>query len=144
MVKIKVGFEITDNWNKADFREFIYLLLENDNYELYVISNNDTSAYILSVGAQLGLPSNRVIITNFTPDKVQAIVDNNIDIYFDNIQMTVLIIQETTDCEAILVNELPNRYQSKTTWYVNFERVIKQIKEENCGKDENCCSEGEG
>lgn len=142
MDKIKIGFEITDSWNKADFREFIQLVVKNTNYDVYIISNNDTSAYILSVGAQLDLPSNRVIITNFTADTVQAIVDNGIQIYFHNIQMTVLVIQETTDCEAILVNDLPNRYQSKTTWYVNFERVIKQIEEDNCGTDENCCSQG--
>lgn len=138
MNKIKVGFEVTDNWSKADFREFIFLLKGNDNYDLYIISNDDTSAYILSVGAQLGLPSNRVIITNFTQDKVQAIVDNNLDIYFDNLQMVVLTIQETTDCEAILVNELPNRYKAKTTWYVQFEQVIKQLTQAESGEDENC------
>lgn len=139
MDKIKIGFEVSDNWNKADFREFIYLLKTNDNYELYIISNDDTSAYILSVGMQLGLPSNRVIITNFTQDKVQAIADNNLDIYFDNLQMVTLIIQETTDCEAILVNELPNRYKAKTTWYSQFEQVINKITQENSGEEATNC-----
>lgn len=141
MNKIKVGFEVTDNWSKGDFREFIQALLRNPNYDVYIISNNDTSSYIYYIGEQLRLPVNRVIITNFTDDKVDAIVENGINIYLDNLQMVVLKIQETTDCEAILVNELPNKYYAKPTYQVEFDRVIKKIsdEEESGGKTLEIC-----
>ena len=134
MGKIKVGFEVTDTWNKGDFREFIQGINQNPNYELWIISNDDISSYILSIGEQLRLPNNRVIVTNFTADKVQAISDNNLDIYFENLQYVVEKIDAETDCNAILVGTIPNKYQVKPQYQVEFERIIKELtsNEENC------------
>ena len=51
MSKIKVGFEVTDSWSHGDFREFIKSLIKDDcKYEVYIISNDDSSSFISSVG----------------------------------------------------------------------------------------------
>jgi hypothetical protein len=135
MDKIKVGFEVTDNWKRGDFREFIQSLIkDNCNYEVYIISNDDISSYIYSIGEELSLPSSRVIVVNFTVDKVQAIINNKIDIYFDNLQYVVMNIQETTDCEAILVTGLPNKYYAKPTYQVEFIRIVNMLRD---GKDQS-------
>lgn len=139
MSKIKVGFEVTDTWDKGDFKLFIQGLLKNDNYEVWIISNDNTTAYILSIGEQLGIPTNRIIVTNFTNDKVEAIANYDMDIYFDNIQATVIRVDAETDCEAILVNELPNRFEVRPTYQVEFERVIDNLNKENCGEEVEPC-----
>lgn len=127
MNKIKVSFEVQDNWKRGDFREFIQGLLKNDSYEVYIISNDDTTAYILSIGETLGIPNNRVIVTNFTSDKVETIANYNIDVHFDNKQATVIAVDAETDAEAILVDSIPNKYLVEPKYQVEFERVIKKL-----------------
>lgn len=132
--KIKVSFEVTDNWSRGDFREFTKaLLILAEQYELFIISNDNSTTYIQSIGQILGLDSNHVLVEGFTQDKIDAIVANNIDIHLDNLLNTTTLVDETTDAYGIFVNELPNKYLMEPSYIVEFGRVVERINEENTG-----------
>lgn len=127
---INVSFEITDNWNISGFRNFIKLLQSNDNYNIFIISNDNSAAMINSVGVGLGLDSSHIVICNFTNDKIQAIEDNNIDIHLDNLQSFVLLVDETTDANGVLVTKNLNRYYLQPDYVIVFDRILKEITDE--------------
>lgn len=132
MDKIKVGIEVTDNWTRGDFRQFVMSISKNTAYELYIISNDDISAYIVAAGVVLGLPTDRVVITNFTDDKIDAITLNGIQIYLENLKYVADRIDYETDCYGIFVNEIPDRFQAQPTYIVDFDRAVVQIIKDNC------------
>lgn len=134
MDKIKVGFEVTDNWTKGDFRQFIISLIKSNRYEVFIISTDDVSAYVSSVGNTLELDSSHVILTNFTVDKVQAIEDNKIQIYLENLKYVADTIENTTEAYGIYVNESPNKYYVQPKYIVEFERLINNINTGDCGE----------
>lgn len=128
--KYRVSFEITDNWNIVGFRNFIKMLLsDEENFDVYIISNDDSTAYITSVGVSLNIPANRIIIANFMDDKVQKISDNYIDIHFDNLQSLVINL-EPTETYGILVTRTLNKFYLKPDYHLVFERLLKKIKDE--------------
>lgn len=124
---INVSFELTDNWEVEGFRNFIKLLMSDDGYNVFIISNDDSSAYITKVGENLELPTSNVIICNFTNDKTQAITDNNIDIHFDNLQSFIILVDNTTDASGIMVTPLLNKYYLRPDYIITFERLIAEI-----------------
>lgn len=128
---IKISFEIEDNWNIVDFRNYIKLLMSEDLYEIYIISNANNSADIVRAGSFLGLPSENVIITNFQEDKLNAVTTNNIDIHFDNLQSFVFLLEETTDTRGVLVTPYLNKFYLISDYKVVFDRILKEIQEEN-------------
>lgn len=130
MSKIKVSFEVTDNWNRVDFRGWIkYLLSLEEDYEVYIISNDDSSVYINRVASDLGIDANHTKICNFTDDKLQTVVDNQIDIHFDNLESFVVLV-DTTDTYGILVRGNLNRYHLKSQYVLDFENTVTLIKRE--------------
>ena len=108
--RIKVSFEVTDNFDIEGFRSFVKYLLSDDKFDVYLITNDDSSAYIDGIVNKLGLPADRVFITNFTEDKIQAIVTTGIDIHFDNLQSVILLVDETTEATGILVTKNLNKF----------------------------------
>jgi hypothetical protein len=124
---IRVSFEITDNWEIEGFRNFIKILMSDDSYDVFIISNDDSSAYITKTGENIGLPTENVIICNFTADKTQAIIDNRIDIHFDNLQSFILLVDETTDAYGVMVTYNLNKYYLRPDYVITFERLIAQI-----------------
>lgn len=128
--KLKVSFEVTDNWERDDFRVFIKELLKyTDNYEVYIISNDDSTAYIQRTGQILELDSNHILVVGFTSDKIDAITTNNIDIHLDNLLATVTRVDEETDAYGVLVNELPNKYLDLPKYIVEFNRAVERLNE---------------
>lgn len=134
MVRIKVGFEVTDNWSNGGFREFITSIRKDVRYELYIISNDDNSAYITSVGVALELPTTQVFIVNFTQDKLDKIDLIGIQIYLENLKYVADQIENTTGSYGIYVNELPNKYQVQPAYVVSFDRLVNGLNGENCGQ----------
>ena len=133
MTKIKVGFEVTDNWARGDFREFITSLTKlPEKYELYIISNDDSSAYISSVGVTLGLPTTQVYVVNFTQDKLDKIDALGVEIYLENLKYVADQIEDTTNAYGIYVNELPRKYYAQPTYIVDFERLINGLNQGTC------------
>lgn len=133
MVKttINISFEIEDSWNLDHFRSFIKLLLSDDKFDVFIISNNDDSNMITSVGYSLGLPESNIIICNFTDDKLEAIQNKQIDIHFDNLQSFIMMVDETTDARGILVTPFLNKFYLKADFILTFERILKEIESES-------------
>ena len=126
---IKVSFEITDNYDIGSFRNFIKKLLsEDDLYELYIISNDDSSTDINNVANSLGLDNNHVIICNFTNDKITAINNNGIQVHFDNLQSFVMLVDETTEAYGVLVTPWLNRYYLESDFIITFNSIVKRIR----------------
>lgn len=125
---INVSFEITDNWENEGFRNFIKKLMSDDLYNIFIISNDDSSSYITKVGNKLGLPQSQIIICNFTNDKVDAITNNNINIHIDNLQSFTLLVDETTDAYGILVTSNLNKYYLVPDYVLVFDRIVEQIR----------------
>jgi hypothetical protein len=144
MKKLKISFEISDNWSRDEFRQLMGNLfiqpetvnssLSVDNVELFIISNDDSTAYIHKVGIQLGLESDHVIVCNFTDDKIDAIKQYGIDIHFDDLEPTVLRVYEETEAECILVNNIPNRYDMTFDYIVKFNNILKRLANEESQK----------
>jgi hypothetical protein len=126
--KIKVSFEIEDSYNIQGFRNFLKYVQSDDKFELYIISNDDDSALILRIGSNLGLDPSKVIVCNFTQDKIQAIIDNKIDIHLDNLQSTIMLVQETTSAYGILVTKNLNKYYLEPDYVIVFNRVVEEIE----------------
>lgn len=99
--KIKISFEPTDIWNHEDFRQLIKGIKENDycskgfEYELWIITTNDTFNYIDAIAQQFNIPSDRVIMCLNDASKVAAIALNT-DIHFDGEQTIITDVNATT------------------------------------------------
>ncbi len=133
MNKILVGIEIEDSWNTGDFREFTMSLTKDDRFEVHIISNS-TTAHIITVGAILRLPDSQIHIVNFTQDKIAKIEELGIDIYLENLKYVADQIENTTQAYGVYINDLINRFYSKPEYIVQFERLVNELNEENCGE----------
>lgn len=134
MGKKKVSFEVSYSWAMLSFRRYMKQLLEDtENYEVYIISNHDSSSYIVTAGNTLGLDNSKIIICNFASDKLQAIQDNKIDIHFDDLQSFIMLVDETSDAHGVLVTSNMNKYENRADYKVVFDRIVKLIdSEEKC------------
>lgn len=129
--KFRVSFEITDNWTIQGFRNFIKVLLSDENtFDVYIISNDDNSSYILKTGQNLSMDANHVKICNFESDKLQLIESLNIDIHLDNLQSFVMKIDELTpSSHGVLVTKNLNKYYLKPDYVLVFDRLMMEIKD---------------
>lgn len=129
--KFRVSFEITDNWTIQGFRNFIKVLLSDENtFDVYIISNDDNSSYILKTGQNLSMDANHVKICNFESDKLQLIESLNIDIHLDNLQSFVIKIDELTpSSHGVLVTKNLNKYYLKPDYVLVFDRLMMEIKD---------------
>lgn len=126
-----ISFEVTDNWNIGGFRNFVKLLLSEDTvYNVFIISNDDSTDYIHSVGLTLGIATDNIKVCNFTDDKIQEIENNNIHIHLDNLQSFVLLVDETTDAHGVLVTSNINKYYLLPDYVLVFNRTIKILESE--------------
>lgn len=125
-----ISFEVTDNWDIEGFRNFVKFLLSDERFNVLIISNDNSTSYVSSIGALLGMDEDNVVICNFTNDKIQAVQDNDIHIHLDNLQSFVLLVEETTDAYGILVNPNLNRHYLKPDYVLVFERLLKQLSSE--------------
>lgn len=98
---IKVSFEPTDIWNHEDFRQLIKALKENDyshkgfEYELWIITINDSLAYINAIADQYDIPPERVQMCLNNTTKVGIIILNT-DIHFDGDQAIINTLRPNT------------------------------------------------
>lgn len=143
MSKIKIGFEITDNWNNQAFRNVIYALqdkpqtidrrLTAGDIELFLISTDDSATYIWNTGARIGLDTSHTI--DCGPgniyQKLQEIENNQIKIFLDNLQSTVLSIEIDSEySDGILVDSKQDYYKVNPKWYSDLVGMIGRILNE--------------
>lgn len=101
MEKIKISFEPTESWNHEDFRQLIKGIKENDyshlgfEYELWIITTNDSLNYINAIASQFDIPSERVQMCLNDSAKVGIIILNS-DIHFDGDQVIINTLRPNT------------------------------------------------
>jgi hypothetical protein len=101
MEKIKISFEPTESWNHEDFRQLIKGIKENDyshlgfEYELWIITTNDSLNYINAIASQFDIPSERVQMCLNDSTKVGIIILNS-DIHFDGDQVIINTLRPNT------------------------------------------------
>ena len=136
--KIKLGFEITDMWNKDSFRQIIYALQDNPqkidtrltagDIELFLISTDDSSAYIWATGAKIGLDTTHTIACATVAAKLAAIETNKVQIFLDDYNPTVLSIDENSlYADGILVDNKQDYYTINPKWYSQLVGMIKRL-----------------
>ena len=143
MSKIKIGFEITDNWNIEAFRNVIYTLinkpqdmnskLKTGDVEVFLISTDDSSFYIWAVRDSLGIPADHVFNPGSTALKLARIESEKIQIFLDNLQNTVMQIDELSDyADGILVDYKPDMYKMNPKWYQQLQEKINRLLQDVC------------
>lgn len=105
---IKLSFEPTEIWNHQDFRDLI-TNIKNGNYndcdkeyELWIITTNDSLPYINALATQLDVPTDRVQMCLNDSTKV-GIIALNSDIHFDG-EQTIITAVNATSVVGILVD----------------------------------------
>lgn len=143
MSKIKLGFEVTDNWDIQAFRNVIDVLinrpqdfnkkLKAGDVEIFVVSTNDSSAYIWRIAQILDLDANHVFNPGSTALKLTRIDTEKINIFLDNLQSTVLQIDELSEfADGILVDYKQDTYHINPKWYQQLQEKINRLLDENC------------
>ncbi len=141
MSKIKVGFEISDLWSTEMFRNVIYALqntpekiddrLTAGDIELFLISTDDSSAYIWRTGAIIGLDTAHTIACATTAIKLSTIDTKKLDIYLDGMNPVVVSVDELSDtADGILVDNKLNYYTTELKWYSDMVGIIKRLLSE--------------
>lgn len=144
MSKIKVSFEINDNYNRQEFRDFVKKLSTNDpclncidyEVELYIITSNTDQNYVYTVAKQYNIDTIHIAMLPNLADKIQFIKDNNIEITFENSQEIVNSINNQTDAFSILVDSTIDFYLMGFKYISKFNNVLKIIENEK--KEKNC------
>lgn len=143
MSKIKIGFEVTDNWDIQAFRDVIMVLqnrpeefnskLKVGDIELFLISTNDSSPYIWRIASIIGLDSSHTFNPGSVALKLTRIDTEKIQLYLDNLQSTVLQIDELSQyADGILVDYKPDTYNINPKWYQQLQERIKRLLDEVC------------
>lgn len=144
MDKIKIAFEINDNYNRQEFRDFIKLLSTNEpcasckeyNVELFIITNNINQDFVFTVAKQYNIDTNHIAMLSNLVDRIQFIQDNNIEITFENSQEIVNSINNQTEAFSILVDSTIDFYLMGFKYISKFNNVLKIIENEK--KEKNC------
>ena len=141
MSKIKIGFEITDIFDNGAFRDVILALqnnpqnlddrLEAGDIELFLISTNDSSVHIWRTGALIGLDTDHIIACATVAVKLARIESNEIQIFLDDLQSTVISIDVDSEyCDGILVDNKQAYDTVNPKWYVTMLGIIKKLLDE--------------
>ena len=102
--KIKISFDPTEIWNHEDFRQLIKGVKEKTycdfEYELWIITTNQSLPYINALAEQLEIPNERVKMCLNDSTKV-GIITLNTDIHFDGEQSIISTLRPNTSVETV-------------------------------------------
>jgi len=143
---IKVSFDPTEIWNHEDFRQLIKAINENDysskgfEYELWIITTNDSLAYINALATQLDIPTERVMMCLNDSTKVGIIILNS-DIHFDNDQVIINTLRPNTTLQpvGILVDRKIDYPGMGLKYIKNLDTWTMAIMRERNGDEKKIC-----
>lgn len=127
MQSVKVSFEVTNNWDRGDFREFMISLKNVENLELWIISTNPDQALLFRVADSLGISHQRVIQCASDAAKKTQIVNTSMTFHFDYDSTFATDIRETTNTKGIYVSKFYNFYEVKMRYIDTFQRELKEL-----------------
>lgn len=144
--KIKISFEPSEVWLHEDFRQLIKALKENDysskgfEYELWIITTNDSLNYINAIANQFDIPTERVQMALNDTTKVGLIVLNS-DIHFDGEQSIISTLKPNTTIDAvgILVDRKIDYPGMGLKYIKNFDTWTTAIMRERNGDEKKVC-----
>lgn len=144
--KIKISFEPSEVWLHEDFRQLIKALKENDysskgfEYELWIITTNDSLIYINAIASQFDIPTDRVQMALNDSTKVGLIVANS-DIHFDGEQSIISTLKPNTTIDAvgILVDRKIDYPGMGLKYIKNFDTWTTAIMRERNGDEKKVC-----
>lgn len=125
--KIRVSTEIGVIWWRDEYREFLKKLALNPDIELFIISDDIYHLYYPNIRTQIPVTEVNTIVCTLPGQKLQAIIDNNIQIHFDNLEGNVIDINNNTTCTAILVDYNQDRYKVQMKYAEDFDRELAII-----------------
>lgn len=143
MEKLKISFEIVKNYDRQEFRDFIRKLSINEpcdickelDVELFIITQNTDQNYVFTIAKQYNIPSSNIFMVSSDTDRNQVIIDNNIEITFENDQSIVNFINSNTEAISILVDSSIDFFLMGFKYISKFNNVLKikaNEKKENC------------
>ena len=143
---IKVSFDPTEIWNHEDFRQLIKALKENDyshkgfEYELWIITTNDSLIYINAIADQFDIPPERVQMCLNDSTKVGIIILNS-DIHFDNDQVIINTLRPNTTLNpvGILVDRKIDYPGMGLKYIKNLDTWTMAIMRERNGDEKKIC-----
>lgn len=143
MNKIKISFEINENYNRQEFRDFIKKLSNNDpcldckeyEVELYILTSNTDQNYVYTIAKLYNIDGSHIAMLPNIVDRIQFIKDNNIEITFENNQEDVNQINSQTTAFGLLVDSTIDFYLMGFKYISKFNNVLKILSRE---KKENC------
>lgn len=146
MEKIKISFEPDTIWNHEDFRQLIKGIKENDyshlgfEYELWIITTNDSLNYINAIAQQFNISSDKVIMCLNDASKV-AVIALNTDIHFDGEQSIISTLKPNTivDAVGILVDRKIDYPGMGLKYIKNLDTWTMAIMRERNGDAEKIC-----
>lgn len=143
MEKIKISIEPTEIWNNGDFRQLITDMANgkfNDcdkEYELWIITTNDSLPYINALASQLNIPTERVQMCLNDSTKVGIIVLNT-DIHMDGEQTIITAVNATT-AVGILVDRKIDYPGMGLKYIKNLDTWTEAILRERNGEKTKPC-----
>lgn len=139
MEKIKVSLELNDIWNREDYRQLCYNIKNklydtcDVEYELWIITTNDSPIYVNTIAGQLAIPPDKIILCINEGVKIGQIVLNT-DIHFDG-DYTVINSLKPTMVKGIMV-DVKLDYQKIGYKYISdFGKYSDLILRERLGED---------
>ena len=144
--KIKISFEPSSIWLHEDFRQLIKAIKENDysskgfEYELWIITTNDSLIYINAIANQFEIPAERVQMALNDTTKVGLIVLNS-DIHFDGEQTIISTLKPNTtvDVVGILVDRKIDYPGMGLKYIKNLDTWTMAIMRERNGDEKKVC-----
>jgi hypothetical protein len=134
MEKLKVSFDIVDNWDKDHFRLFIEGLNKNDTIDLYLITLETDQDIVDAVQAKLDLNDDHVIMVATEALKLDEIEDKAIRIHLDADYTFASTLYDTIGRYGIYVSRMWDFFNMRMKYITSFEFRVKQIidAQENC------------
>ncbi len=136
-IKIKVGFNPTDVWDKDFFREFIKTLVYDENYEVYLVTSDTDVTFITNVMTEVNMDSANVHqVSNSTAvvarlNTLKTLIylteDNVLVNLVNNIIPIQLNANNVTGCHALILNNIIDTFKSQQKYITFFHFWVDQI-----------------
>lgn len=135
-LKVKVAFEIHSGdtiesiYSRGEYREFLKLLINTENIDLYMVTQETDNIYVLAVTAQLGIDSTKVY--QVTSSTLLSQLDSlGIQIYFADRPDIAQSVTDDTNIEAvgIYVSPMPDQYTGKMKYIETFNFYVDRLQQ---------------
>lgn len=134
MRELRVSFEVTDNWSRGEFRQFVEKLHNNVDVELFIITTETDNNIVDAAKNQLGLNSSHVLTVTTSALKQSTIESNAIKIHLDNDVTFAKNLYDNIGTYGIYVTNFWDFYRMKKKYISEFNFRLEQLINEAKGR----------